>query len=104
MPALLNRWEVRDPSTARDWGLAALQFCRVQRGRDEVEASRYWLSTATEISILTEFKPGASVSPGGDTPEGAKAIADMMALSRNVSNEVWSDARGSSEMLTRAGV
>lgn len=104
MAALLSRWSVRDPKDVRDWGLAAVQYCRVQRGRDGVESSRYWLSTATEIAILTQFEAGVPPTPGGDTTDGAKAIADLMALSQNTSNEVWSDARAGADTLTRAGV
>jgi hypothetical protein len=103
MPAVLSRWTVRDPATVRDWALAALQFCRVQRGRDTVLASRYWISKASEIAILTEFEPGANPSPGGDTPDGAKAIADLLMLAENTSNETWSDARSAADMMTRAG-
>jgi len=104
MPAILSRWEIRDPSKVRDWGLAALQYCRVQRGREGVVASRYWLSTATQISFLTEFELDTPATPGGDTADGAKAIADLFMLSENVSNEIWADARAASDTLTRAGV
>ena len=95
------RWTLRDPEKLRDWDLAALQLCRTMRGAENVEWSRYWLSTATEITILTKYRGNDSSLP--QSVEFAKALADFIRLSENASVETWADAQAASDTVTRAG-
>ena len=66
MSALVTRWEVRDPAKLRDFGLAALQVCRANRGRPEVADSGYYFATSSQIVIVTDFKPGLEPTFGNE--------------------------------------
>ena len=103
MSASVTRWKVRDPAKLRDWGLATLQACRAQRGREEVVSSRYYFSTGSEIVIHTEFKPGVEPTVGIESPEVAKSAVDLLMLAENTGVEPWIDAAVASEGVARGG-
>ena len=54
MTLQVSKWKVRDGSDLSEVGLAALAFCRAQRGRTQVDGARYYWAHPGEIWILVE--------------------------------------------------
>ena len=81
MPMIYQAWEKRDAADAREWGLALLQWCRVNRGRPGVIDARYWIQAPSTAAVLIEFEPGADVLAGFDSEEYAKAVIEIVSRS-----------------------
>ena len=100
-----SRWERRDAAAREDLGRAALEYCRAQRAHNaRVTAARYlWVDAGNTLAMLIEGQPGfADYDP--DPPEAlTSAQFRMNDVARQVSSELWTDARLGQEAYERAG-
>lgn len=79
MPMLYSRWDRRDNADRTDFGLASLNMCRQQRGRDGVTSARYYWSDASTIVVLVESERRLlPLEPGNaDLAKGGFAMNDL---------------------------
>lgn len=105
MQVAYSRWERRDATAREDLGRAAINYCRAQRQYNaKVIGARYfWVDAGNTIAMLVEGQPGFA----DFDPEPASSLTaaqfEMNDVARQVSNEVWTDARLGLEAYERAG-
>ena len=102
MPMLYSRWDRRDNANRTDFGLASLNMCRQQRGRDGVTSARYYWSDASTIVVLVESERRLlPLEPGNaDLAKGGFAMND---LARRVDSDTWAEARLGFDAFQSAG-
>lgn len=99
MPMVYETWERRDDADPRDWGLAALQWCRVNRARDEVVDARYWICRGTRLAVLIELEPGADPMAVPESKEWAQALGALVGIASNPDREIWNDAQVGADVI-----
>jgi hypothetical protein len=99
-----SRWERRDATHRDDLGRAALEYCRAQRGNRHVTGARYfWVDAGNTLAILVEGEPGFADFDPDPSPSITEAQFRMNDVARQVTNELWTDARLGLEAYVRAG-
>lgn len=100
-----SRWERRDAATREDLGRAAINYCRAQRQYNtKITGARYfWVDAGNTLAVLVEGQPGFA----DFNAEPAAALNDaqfkMNDVARQISSELWTDARLGLEAYERAG-
>ena len=92
-------WERRDDADARELGLAMLQWCRVNRAREDVIDARYWISRGTRFAALIEYEPDANPAAVPDSKEFAQALGALVGLASNPDYEIWNDPQAGAKIL-----
>jgi hypothetical protein len=105
MQVSYSRWERRDATAREDLGRAAINYCRASRQHNaKVTGARYfWVDAGNTLAMLIEGQPGFA----DFDPEPASSLTaaqfEMNDVARQVTNEVWTDARLGLEAYERAG-
>lgn len=73
-------WHRKDGADRNDLAFAALQVCRVLRGRDDVHSSRLFWQGWNDLAIVTEGEPTMRNSDGTPEPAMAKAARELSDL------------------------
>ena len=89
--------------SGRDFGLALLQMCRVERAQDDVIDSRYWIRHGHFAVKLTEFKEGTGRITQEPDEAFAKAAFALSRVARITNTETWTDPRAGAGLLRAGG-
>lgn len=105
MQVSYSRWERRDATAREDLGHAAINFCRAQRAHNaKVTGARYfWVDSGNTIAMLIEGQPGFADFDPDPASSLTAAQFQMNDVARQVTNEIWTDARLGLEAYERAG-
>ena len=102
MTLQVSKWKVRDGSDLSEVGLAALAFCRAQRGRSQVDDGRYYWAHHGEIWILVEGQEEI-VLTSNKSSESYAALYDLNELAVQSESVLLSDARSGLTTYEAAG-
>lgn len=80
MPLEFTMWHRKDGADRNDLAFAALQVCRVLRGRDDVHSSRLFWQGWNDLAIVTEGEPTMRNGDGTPEPAMAKATRELSDL------------------------
>lgn len=105
MPMLVTTFELKDPAQVRDWGLALVQWCRVNRALPNVVNAQYWGRGMNSAVVLIQYEQGSGPTMEGlaDNPEFAKAAAALQSMCNSSPFELWNDAQGNFDVLRAGG-
>ncbi len=88
MPMNFTTYHRKDAADRNDLAFAALQVCRVLRGRDDVESSRLFWQGWNDIAIVTEGEPSMRDTQDDPDPAMAKATRELFDLADPTQN-LW---------------
>lgn len=78
MALQIDYWHRKDNADRNDLAFAALQVCRVWRGRDDVTSSRLFWQGWNDLTIVTEGEPTfRNFNPQADMAKATIALADL---------------------------
>ena len=102
MAIIVNHWQRRERTTIEEFGNAAYEFCRAQRGVEGIGSSRfYWVNSDTLV-IQSQAESFEAFDRTG-TPELGKANFALSDIARPASTERWQEPRAATELYRRAG-
>ena len=102
MAIIVNHWQRRDGNGIEDFGNAAYEVCRAERGVEGVSSSRfYWLNSDT--LVIQSQAESFEVFDRAGTPELGKAIFALSDVARPASTERWQEPKAATEAYRRAG-
>lgn len=95
MPMNFTTYHRKDATDRNDLAFAALQVCRVLRGRDDVESSRLFWQGWNDIAIVTEGEPSMRGDRDEPNPAMAKATRDLFDLADPIQDFWLAEAKRS---------
>ena len=102
MAIIVNHWQRRERTTIEEFGNAAYEFCRAQRGVEGIGSSRfYWVNSDTIVTQSQAESFEAFDRTG--TPELGKANFALSDIAHPASTERWQEPRAATELYRRAG-
>jgi hypothetical protein len=102
MAIIVNHWQRRDRTTIEEFGNAAYELCRAERGVQGISSSRfYWVNSDTVV-IQSQAESFEVLDRTG-TPEVGKAVFALSDIAHPVSTERWQEPRAATELYRSAG-